>query len=314
MTFMMPLSNVFKGFADDGTPLAGGKLYTYGSGGSTPQVAYTDVDLSVAHDNPIVLDVNGEAVIYLTDDGYKLVLKDADDVPLWTLDNVNYSKSMVGLSNLINLAQITAATGTAKGDLIGFTASATPGRIAVGTDGKVLTADSTNASGVSWQWSGTTIISTQSVTAAATIDFTVVTGKRYKLVIQGLHNTTDGYYKITCNADGGNNYSYVISGRYSTGATLVSGNGVAFVAISDTTAGNLINATDELSISIEFTTWQSNLHNVLFNVTGSWVNAASHPGGCSGSGTYAGAANLSTISIVPSAGTFTGTATLYTLN
>jgi hypothetical protein len=39
---------------------------------------------------------------------------------------------------------------TTKGDLIGATASATPARLGVGTNGQVLTADSTAATGIKW--------------------------------------------------------------------------------------------------------------------------------------------------------------------
>jgi len=52
----------------------------------------------------------------------------------------------------------------AKGDLIGATAADTPARLAVGTNGQVLTADSTAATGLAWATpasGGTTILIVQ---------------------------------------------------------------------------------------------------------------------------------------------------------
>ena len=45
---------------------------------------------------------------------------------------------------------IPKAIGTAKGDIIGFTASATPVRHAVGTDNDLLTADGSSSDGIRW--------------------------------------------------------------------------------------------------------------------------------------------------------------------
>lgn len=48
-------------------------------------------------------------------------------------------------------AYVPKATGTTKGDIIGFSGVSTPVRVGVGSDGQVLTADSTNAAGFSWK-------------------------------------------------------------------------------------------------------------------------------------------------------------------
>lgn len=77
----------FRAFTASGLPLAGGKLYTYFAGTSSPKPSYTDAIAYVPNANPVVLDGNGEAAVFL-DGSYKLVLKDSNDVTLWTLDNI----------------------------------------------------------------------------------------------------------------------------------------------------------------------------------------------------------------------------------
>ena len=78
----------FIGLDNNANPVSGGKLYTYVAGTTTPQPTYSDVNLTVANANPVVLDSAGRATVFLSGSSYKFVLTDANDVPIWTQDNV----------------------------------------------------------------------------------------------------------------------------------------------------------------------------------------------------------------------------------
>lgn len=76
-------------FNQNGTPLAGGKLYTYQAGTTTPQVTYTDQTGATPNANPITLDANGECSMWLDPSlSYKFVLQDSNGVVQWTVDSV----------------------------------------------------------------------------------------------------------------------------------------------------------------------------------------------------------------------------------
>ena len=102
-------------FTNAGVPLAGGKIYTYGAGGSTPQATYTTSAGNIAHSNPIVLDaagrVPGGGEIWLTDTlVYKFQLETSTGTIVQTLDNVSASIGSAALvassgSNLIGFIQ-----------------------------------------------------------------------------------------------------------------------------------------------------------------------------------------------------------------
>jgi hypothetical protein len=87
----------------NGEPLVGGKLYSYAAGTSTPKATYTDDTMAGVNPNPIILDSNGEASVWLSPDKYKFVLKSPTDVVLWTRDNVsNLYDQSVDTFNLID--------------------------------------------------------------------------------------------------------------------------------------------------------------------------------------------------------------------
>lgn len=79
-------------FDDNGNPLAGGKIYTYLAGTTTPAPTYTSASGTIAHTNPIVLDGAGRVPsgeIWLTDGIlYKFVVEDAASNLIGTYDNL----------------------------------------------------------------------------------------------------------------------------------------------------------------------------------------------------------------------------------
>lgn len=88
---LSPLGNGQQFFDDYGTPLAGGLIYTYQAGSSTPLATYTDNNGTVANANPIVLDAAGRVpneIWLFTGFSYKFIIKTSADVLIQTLDNI----------------------------------------------------------------------------------------------------------------------------------------------------------------------------------------------------------------------------------
>ena len=76
-------------FDSDGIPLAGGKIYTYAAGTTTPITTYVDAAGVTTNTNPIILNSLGQADIWLLSTAsYKFVVKDANEVLLFTTDNI----------------------------------------------------------------------------------------------------------------------------------------------------------------------------------------------------------------------------------
>jgi hypothetical protein len=94
-------------FDNNGTPLSGGKLYSYAAGTTTPQTTYTSASGATAHTNPIVLDSAGRVAtgeIWLTaGQNYKFVLKTSVEVTLATWDNITGINGTGITSNAVNV-------------------------------------------------------------------------------------------------------------------------------------------------------------------------------------------------------------------
>ena len=105
MTVLLsPIGNSMTPFlGTDTLPLAGGLLYTYQAGSTTPLTSYTSSTGDIACANPIVLGVNGIAPteIWLTSGvSYKFVLATSANVTLYTYDNIAGIPSSASLANV----------------------------------------------------------------------------------------------------------------------------------------------------------------------------------------------------------------------
>ncbi|NCC41583.1 MAG: hypothetical protein EOM21_19620, partial [Gammaproteobacteria bacterium] len=113
-------------FDNNGDPLAGGKLYTYAAGTTTPKATYTTAAGDVANTNPVVLDASGRAVLFI-DGAYRFDLFTSADVLVKSTDNVTNFTTTGTASN----AYFQSFSG--DGATVAFTASED-----LGTDEKLI--------------------------------------------------------------------------------------------------------------------------------------------------------------------------------
>ena len=102
-------------FDNNGIPLAGGLIYTYAAGTTTPQVTYTTSAGNIANANPIVLDSAGRVSneVWLTSNlTYKFLLKTATGTQIGSYDNIPAATDAAYIS-----AALAASSGSS---LIGF--------------------------------------------------------------------------------------------------------------------------------------------------------------------------------------------------
>jgi hypothetical protein len=87
----------------------------------------------------------------------------------------------------------------AKGDLIAATADNTPARLAVGTNGHILTADSTAATGIKWAAAPSPTVTFAGCKAFTTVAQTVSSGVYSDITWNSETFDTDGYHSTSSN-------------------------------------------------------------------------------------------------------------------
>lgn len=152
-------------FDDDGVPLAGGLLYTYKAGTTTPLSTFTDSSGSSSNTNPITLDAAGRANIWLDSAlAYKFILKTVIGTTIYTVDNITGSGSGGSgtitstsiVNNIAALKSLTVSSGNQYATVLGYTSALDEGggsflydatSSATADDGMVVLPSSSPASG-----------------------------------------------------------------------------------------------------------------------------------------------------------------------
>src|SRR5438046_10225053 len=83
-------------FDVNGAPLAGGKIFTYQAGTTTPLASYTDATGMVQNTNPVILNAGGFPTnasgnvvgVWLAPQKYKIIVQNALGVQQWSSDGV----------------------------------------------------------------------------------------------------------------------------------------------------------------------------------------------------------------------------------
>lgn len=189
-------------FDNNGNPLAGGKIYTYIAGTTTPATTYTSSTGGTANANPIVLDSAGRtpAQIWLTaGSAYKFVLKTSADVTIKTDDDIFASYQLgieVGIA--VNNGYGGVATNTAVGDTALSAGSPGGYNTAVGYDA---------AFAIAFNSSNNTAIGASALYSGSSGGYSTAVGALAMSNGDNAFNTAVGYRALY---SGGNTYSVAV--------------------------------------------------------------------------------------------------------
>ena len=175
-------------FDNNGTPLSGGKIYTYAAGTTTPNPTYTTNSDASLHTNPIVLDAAGRVSsggeIWLkVGVGYKFVVKTSVDVLIATYDNIPSSAQPPAANDADSIMYEQGYTVNAGSFVIGSTYRI----VTVGTTDYTLIGASANSVGLHFVATGV-----GSGTGTAELSQTVETKLRETVSVLDFGAVADG--------------------------------------------------------------------------------------------------------------------------
>ena len=106
-------------FDNSGSPCVGCTLSFFNAGTSTPAPIYTDSTGTVQAANPLTLDSAGRGTVWLASQSYKIILKSAAGVTLWSADSVTWDSlaqtlTLLTVNGQTQIIPSTAATSGAN--------------------------------------------------------------------------------------------------------------------------------------------------------------------------------------------------------
>lgn len=239
----------FQCFGLDGKPLAGGKVYTYSAGTTTSKATYTTMAGTVANPNPVILDQNGKAKIFLGDGSYRLQIKDSNDALIDDIDQISRYVTQSefatfqqtvndGVSQLTEVReQIDVFMNTSIGNQKGFANGITPLDANVKVDPIYLPALPNNAIPQATETAlGVIELATQAEVNAATDDARIITPLKMLTGVKNHLNATGDAPMFACRAWVNFNGTGTPTIRASGNVSSITDNGVGNYTINFTTA------------------------------------------------------------------------------
>ncbi len=259
----------------DGKPLAGGKVYTYEAGTTTPKSTYTTMAGDVPNLNPVILDQNGKAKIFLGDGAYRMRILDSNDALIDDIDQISRYVTQSefatfqqtvndGVSQLTEVReQIDVFVNTSIGNQKGFANGITPLDANVKVDPIYLPALPNNAIPQATETAfGVAKVATQADTDAAADDTRFVTPKKLLAGVKNHLNATGNAPTYACRA--------WVNFNATTGIPLVSASGNV-TSITDNATGDF---------TVNFTTAMPDANYAVAGVTGN-DNVTNNPAAAS---------------------------------
>jgi hypothetical protein len=207
----------------------------------------------------------------------------------------------------------------AKGDLIAGTAADTVGRLAVGTNGQLLSAASGETTGLKWANPGMTLIKTETFSAVSSQAVNTIFSNaytNYKVLVTINSNSLDAtiFLKLRSGTtDDSSNYNYGRDAINRTGAAITSvvGNGLTTGFNLGLVDGGVVHPFFGVDLTL-FNPFAARY--TTLNYVGAYIDTTGNLFGSAGGGHHTLNTSWDGINLIASAGTITGAISVYGFN